>query len=327
MVNLKKYKYDVRDCDVLDTPRLEQYREKRKFWIELLSDDEEHAIISQINQMIWNDAVFRVVNHARKLSAKKTKKGARINNTVSDFIDQSYVSTQLLAIRRLAESSKRGDEVSLKRLVKDMKECTELFTRENYVSYDGLPFDPDAARQRFLKNLPPSKLGPATGSLPTDGPEAWGASDRAHLSFDRICLGEPSRSNRKQRLDPLIFDRLVKNLGACSRFEAIASKFVAHAADQSSRQKLPRKQRSVTLAQVTRCHQAICRVAAFVYGPILYIGGFGLLPHAQFGHLKYLDEPWVDTQDLRKLEAFWHEHQETVESWVSGDWIEKTGVG
>ncbi len=326
MTDLRAYDFDIGDCDVVNKERLRQYREKRNRWIEILSEDEEHSIVFQINQMIWNDAVFRMINHARKLAADDTQEGAKINGTISEFIDQSYVATQLLAVRRLSERSKRGDEISLKSLIKDMKENSNLITRETYVAHDGLPFDPEPAKGRFLQNLSPSKLGAAAGGIPASGPDAWAASERAHSGFDMICSGKPVRTDREQKVDPGVFDQLIKHLGACSRFEMIASKFIAHAADRASRGKLPSNQRSVTLEQITRCHQAICRVAAFIYGPVLFIGGFGLLPHAQYGHLEYLDQAWVTTEDLKKLQAYWHKHHKSVEGWISGDWIEKLGL-
>lgn len=326
MTDIRTYEFDIGDCDVADKGKLRRYREKRDLWVEILSEDEEHSIISQINQMIWNDAVFRVINHARKLSAKGSKEGAEINGTISEFIDQSYVATQLLAVRRLSESSKRGDEISLKRLIRDMKENSDLITRETYVSHDGLPFDPGPVKRKFFEELPSPKHGSAIGGIHTSGPKAWRLAERAHAGFDMICSGKPLHTNRGQQVDPRVFDRLVKHLGACSTFEMIASKFIAHAADHVSRDKLSNNQRSVTLAQITRCHQAICRVAAFLYGPVLFIGGFSLLPHAQYGHLKYLDRPWVTAEDLKKLEAYWYRHNQSVEGWTSGDWIEKLGL-
>jgi hypothetical protein len=51
-------------------------------------------------------------------------------------------------------------------------------TRENYVCYDGLPYDYEAVRDRAFSNLPRNESGVSVGVMPTSGPEGWPMSER-----------------------------------------------------------------------------------------------------------------------------------------------------
>lgn len=61
-----------------------------------------------------------------------------------------YVATQVLAIRLLVDN--RGEDViSLRKLLKDVRSNYVLFTRENYVCFDGLPYDYEAVQRRDME--------------------------------------------------------------------------------------------------------------------------------------------------------------------------------
>jgi hypothetical protein len=60
-----------------------------------------------------------------------------------------YVATQILAIRRLVDD-RNADVIPIRGLVKDISRNFALFTRENFVCFDGLPYDYDAVRRREM---------------------------------------------------------------------------------------------------------------------------------------------------------------------------------
>jgi len=60
------------------------------------------------------------------------------NTILAESLFDGHVANQVLAIRRLADD---GSIISLRKLFKDIKRNFELFTRENYVCFDGLPYD------------------------------------------------------------------------------------------------------------------------------------------------------------------------------------------
>src|SRR5260370_12340183 len=144
------YTYAPEDCDIVDKAVLTAYRDKRSEWLHLLNGKDDHAVCRQISAMLWNDAVFRVANESRRLSREAGRSSSSRNWSLAQFMDQGFVATQTLSIRKLMEraSNKPARQViSLRRVLDDIKEHRALFTRENYVAHDGLPYDPAPMKQ------------------------------------------------------------------------------------------------------------------------------------------------------------------------------------
>lgn len=318
------FDYPVSECDVrvCERPRLERFRERFGVWHEWLSKD-EHSIWGQIHGMLWNDMVFRTINECRRIAHKSPSPNVDFNRAVASFIDEGYAAKQLLSIRRLTETSGRGDAITIPRLLDDMKANADLFTREIYVCHDGLPFDPEPARQRSRGKLAAEadKNGGVTvTSLPTKGPEAYDMATVVHKNFDRLTgtVGKPW--SRDDKLDPAIFDQVKSKLGVCAGINKVASKFIAHAADAGSRGQLSDKERSVTMNRIEACQRIICRVAAYIHSALLYIGSTGLIPTPQYDHLEHLEKGWLDPANSEALARYWDKRAEKVEKWTEGGW-------
>ncbi len=94
--------------------------------------------------MVWTDVVFKTLT-----SFAIGDDGNALNNhLMAEALLDGHVATQVLAIRRLVDD-RHGDIISLRRLVKDLRRNFALFTRENYVCFDGLPYDYEAVRHEF----------------------------------------------------------------------------------------------------------------------------------------------------------------------------------
>ena len=264
--------------------------------------------------------VFRIINECRRLAIQNTSLVVGFNGPVAAFIDQSYVATQLLAIRRLTERSQRSDAITLPRLLEDMRANADLFTRELYVCHDGLPFDPGPARERSLRRLSAEaekNNGVQLTWLATTGPEAYDMAVRVREHFDRLIGAGGKPRSRDDELERAIFDRIKSKLGLCDGLNKVASKFIAHAADAGSRGQLNGQERKITLNRIEACQRAICRVAALVHGPLLYIGESGLIPTPQFNHLENLDRAWLDPSNFQAIASYWDERAEEVERWTT----------
>jgi hypothetical protein len=315
-----EYRYQLADCDVLDRGALERYRAKRDGWMRELSGDPEHSVYRQITSMLWNDRVFRTVNDARRLAHERGGRSSALNSPIARFIDQGYVATQALAIRRLTETntSKKPDRqvISLRMLVEDIAAHRGMITREMYVCHDGLPFDYGPARERFYRDIAAKEAG-WSGFLPTHGPEAYDTSVMAHAEFDRLSGVSPDARARADLIHPSVFDRLRAHIDGSGHaaFKTFADKYIAHAGDERSRLLADEAKKTFTFDRLAACQRAICEVADFIYGPILYYGAHGLLPTPQFNQFEGLDQPWCDPQDLDALDAFWDRHTEQVEAW------------
>ena len=98
--------------------------------------------------MAWADVSFRTLS---KLATDNDNSSLH-NYLLSEALINGHFATQILSLRRLVDN--RKDVISLNRLLKDVRGNLKLFTRENYVCFDGLPYDYEAAHARVLeKNI------------------------------------------------------------------------------------------------------------------------------------------------------------------------------
>jgi hypothetical protein len=90
------------------------------------------AIWRTLDTMVWTDVAF----NALKTFAKDNDENALNNPLIVEALVRGHMAT---AIRRLMEKTHDKERLSVPRLVNDLKRHRKLFTRENYVCYDGLP--------------------------------------------------------------------------------------------------------------------------------------------------------------------------------------------
>lgn len=144
------YAYDIDQCDVPKERRnaLQRYRERRRLWLTWLDTDEHHAIWPTIHTMVWTDVAFKSLTEL----ALDGDDGNALNNVlVFEALVTGHFATQVLAIRRLMDDTSKQDRISLRVLIKDLNRHAGLFTRENYVCFDGLRYDYAAVRNaRFI---------------------------------------------------------------------------------------------------------------------------------------------------------------------------------
>ena len=118
------------------------------------------------------------------------------------YAAHGHIATQVLAVRRLVDN--RADVISLRRLLKDIRRNCNLFTRENYICHDGLPFDYGAVMQKDMG----AKAGNGVCWGATSGPEAWGTSSMAHEQFDKLAGIEPKSRTREDTLPIALLDTI-----------------------------------------------------------------------------------------------------------------------
>jgi hypothetical protein len=174
------YAFTIAQCDVPTERRaaLQSYRDKRRLWLSWISTDEHHAIWTVLSSMVWTDVAFKTLTNF----AVGDEDNALNNHLMVEALLDGHVATQVLAIRRLMDDG-NSDIISLRRLVKDLKRNFALFTRENYVCFDGLPYDYEAVRRtHFIENA--GSWGKGGIWMPTSGPQADGVSEMAHRQFD-----------------------------------------------------------------------------------------------------------------------------------------------
>src|SRR5262249_20073301 len=113
-------------------------------------------------------------------------------------------------------------------LIARIEKRPELLRRENFVCYDGLPFDSAAAFQQSVQSG--DLVSGQARWLATKGRTAWGMSEMVQKSFDALA-GYPETRKRLDTVQPSVLAALKARLSTES-IKAVctmADKVVAHA--------------------------------------------------------------------------------------------------
>jgi hypothetical protein len=246
------YKYPVHECDVPKERRqpLESYRAKRSQWISWLDHDEHHAIWTALSAMVWSDVSFRTLAQV----AIDDTSSALTNSLLAEQLINGHVATQVLAIRRLVDN--RRDVISLRRLIKDVRSNYALFTRENYVCHDGLPYEYEAVRRKQMQTL--LRDGPMW--MLTTGPEAASTSSIAHEQFDRLAGISADNRRRDDRLPAALLDTVESWLDGSGTDELAewSHAYLAHAGSVENRERIAAA--LVTNNKITNAIKTLARV-------------------------------------------------------------------
>ena len=280
--------------------------------------------------MVWDYALFCAVNELRRIAITEPSPGVGFNGSVVRLFDAGFVTTQAMAIRRLIEKPKRDPSwavISLRSVLKDIEDNAHLITRENYVCYDGLPYDYQSVHDQWIATLPTGNGGVHTTWLATSGPTAWHMSELVHKNFDKLSGVSPKKRERTDTISHNIFANLEKRIDTCKDIKKYVDKFVAHASAPETRAKLPEDQRAVTLDRLKAHQKIVYQIAGFVSGQLLYETNLGGVPVPQYDHLSNLDKCWTTTQNLDKARQVWNEYAREVSEWDSASlWPAKSGT-
>jgi hypothetical protein len=306
-----RYKSRIEDCDVVDRERLAKYRAKREEWLGWYEsqNDEPNSIQQQIFSMIFLDLAYRMLEEPRR-DTQNANVSAK-SGLLAHLLDQGYVATQVLAIRRLLD--KRKDVVSLRRLFDDIFNHKHLFTRELYVCYDGLPYDPEAWQAL-----------PQTPEIHIWGIEAPGLSNflmarHRQEKFDRLSGISTSNRQRCDLIRDSVFDKVEQWLetSAAEKLITLSHKFLAHAANMNSLGSL--RYAGIQLADVKEVHRAIIRVERAITDELLFIEVIrDVVPMTPLGFLKGLDNPYVATSSIADMEKHWEQLADERDKWPAG---------
>jgi hypothetical protein len=305
------YQYKLNDCDVPAERRqqLEAFRAKRTAWVDWLDHDEHHAIWQTISSMVWNDVSFRTIAHL----AIQNEKSPLSNPLVAEQIIQGHVARQILSIRRLVDRTK--GVISLRRLITDIRNNFDLFTRENYVCYDGLPYDYEPVMQRQMQH----KSGKGVVWGHTSGPEAWSTSEMAHEAFDRLAGKNAGDRARSDRLPKKLLARVEEWLDKSGADELAdwSHEYLAHA---STRERRELKEAQITNDKITVVIKNVARVTEALSADILHDrGGINsLMATAQFDKFEHLDRPVLFETQTEEASKIWHDLSTERDAWVAG---------
>jgi hypothetical protein len=307
------YQYSLSQCDVPPERRaaLEGYRAKRHQWLGWLETDEHHAIWTAISAMVWTDVSFRTLAQF----AIDNEETCLSNTLVAEQIINGHVATQVLTIRRLMDKS-GSDVISLRRLIKDVRRNWTLFTRENYICHDGLPYDYDAVMQKEMV----ARVGTGVFWAATTGPDAHGPSSMAHELFDKLAGIRPDKRSREDRLPITLLDTIDGWLDT-SGADALAAwshAYLAHAGSPQSRERVA--DAIVTNNKIADAIKTIARVTEAISAYILFASGRlnSLMPTAQFDLFENLDKPIMKPGRMDDAYKLWNSLSSERDQYLAG---------
>ncbi len=213
-------------------------------------------------------------------------------------------AVKLIRINRLRNKSqnKSTDVISLRRLVNDVKRNWSIFTRENYVCYDGLPYDYATIQTQELRE----RHGQGPFCADTFGPRARTISRFRHEQFDRLSRVSPDRRARTNLLPKSIIvtiDRWLEQSGA-EQLKDWSDNFLAHAAGPERRNRS--KFAAINPDKISEVIRALARVTEAISFYLVDEGGRSnaIMPVATFDQFEKLDFPIMLESERADIEAY-----------------------
>jgi hypothetical protein len=280
-------------------------------WLSWIDTDEHHAIWRVLSSMVWTDVSFKALTHF----AVNDENNGLNNLLLAEALLDGHVATQVLAIRRLMDDG-NSDIISLRRLIKDLRRNFALFTRENYVCFDGLPYDYEAVQQKDMLE----RVGKGFFWGETSGPGAYGTSSMAHSQFDKLASIDPAKRSREDRLPTFLLTTIETWLDDSGADELVkwSHAFLAHAGGPESRKRIA--DLMVTMDKITDAIKALARVTEAISAWVLFAGGRtnSLMPVAQFNQFEKLDMPIMHVGGEADAYRLWHQLSDERNRYLDG---------
>jgi hypothetical protein len=305
---IPEYQFPVERCDVPAgrCALLTEYRAFRRKCLEYLRGDVPSSVMNQVYHLAWHTAVFRTLNEARRLEPDRL-----VNGAMWELLTEGYANIMTLGIRRLVDKDPRTDSVW--NVITQIERRPELLRRENFVCFDGLPYDHARVLRARVRSA--DFANGKVSYVPTTGPEAWGISQLMHEAFDALA-GYPERRRRLDTVHPEILEKLkaMLNHETVVTVRTMADRVVAHAERIGEEEMLP----IVTYDTIDTALKHVVGAASFLSSHFFYDTAFGsVVPVPQFNVLEALDQPWVTTGNLPALHEHWHQISNAMGDWAN----------
>lgn len=301
----------------------EQFKARRELWIQSLNGEDKNSIMKQIYHMIWNAAVFKIVNESIKLVPVDKNGVKQLNGMVFNLLDNCFFESQFITIRRLTDIYPlEGDKsvFSLMPLLKDMKNNINLLTRSNYFKAEGLEYDYEIVRKKnmeYEQNQIKGKTGVVEYWVPDE--LDYGRIIERHREFDILTEKSEKNRNPNDRVCVKVFDCLIKKLiDATKNVKIQVEKYIAHAATPGSREVANADEVVVTLGYIWNAHKVICQVANFLDTYLLSRASHRFLPISQYNNFEFIDKTLIDREKIKDLQDVWGRYEKETETW--GGW-------
>ncbi len=271
--------------------------------------DDDTSVMNQVYDLAWKTVTFRTLNEARRIEPNRM-----VNGSLWELTNAGYVSLVSLGIRKLVDKDPKTH--SLWNVITTVEKRPELLTRENFVCYDGLPYDYATVRDNDLTSLDVNNAVRVRW-LPTTGPKAWTTSEMLHKAFDKLSNTDASKRNRTDKIQSSIFAAVKRGLSdpAIENVCNLANRRIAHAQRLSESSSLIP---TTTYDDISNALKQVVNVANFLSTSFFYDTAFGsVVPVPQFDVLEALDQPWITSDNMPALRRYWSELSDSMDSWTA----------
>jgi hypothetical protein len=258
-------------------------------------EDSENALQNIVQLLAWNDSVYRTFNEGLRLSQGEAKR-RRLPNSLIEYIHHAHTAYVVIALRKLYDDKKKGRHAvnSLRTVTQRIVDNAHLFTRENFVTFDDVPYDYN------------DKLNWKTGAV----------TQARHSQFDSLCAtraGQPRK--RADRLDVSIAMMLHERTRLKPEIERFANKFLSHSSAMTNRPDEALTLQGLTLGRIQAQYRNVIwstqQVAKFLFEPFLSV-----VPTPQFDVLSNWENGLFDSATKKKLTRYWYKRMGWWEKWT-----------
>jgi hypothetical protein len=228
----------------------------------------KNSIWHQCTEMMNNEFMFQALFLAGRKAAAQPDFHSYLsaNSPLYRYLLDGYLSFQYTAIRRLTDHYDRLKDknqvkgvVSLSRLINDMEEHSVCITREVFVCVDGLPYDYTESLKKEHEEAIAVNLEHPNGGVWLGATGVGAKSAQRHSVFDRLS---GVSEDHRQPTDTITLDYWQQYRDALtepelSRIKNFVDKFLAHAADESSRATLGEEDKGQSMQRIHNAQRCL----------------------------------------------------------------------
>lgn len=205
------------DGDTPD-PRIDQLRGLRHKWLSWFDISKTNSIALQLTNITWDITCFKILDEAARLAPEATEGGKQLNGAVFNLLSRCFTKGLMSDIRKLVDNGKGN--ISLRRLLEQIKSGRRLFTRQLILAAEGIDYDPSEANRRETEFVQEQML---QGKTFFHGPNYEDSSERItsrHEQIDFLCRTRPDRRKPTDNLEPKLISELIAEMDdACGNIK------------------------------------------------------------------------------------------------------------
>lgn len=267
----------------------------RKALHDCMYEKSENGLQTIVESLAWNDSVYRTFNEGLGLSQNKARI-RRLPASLIEYIHHAHTAYVVISLRKLYEDKKEGPRAvnSLRTTTKRIIDNAHLFTRDNFVTFDGIPYEEEDGLDWRIKATVQGR----------------------HLQFDALCgISAGERRRKTDRLDPRIPQMLHMQTRLNPEIELYANKFLAHSSSIKNRPNEELTLRSVTLGRFQAQYRNVIwstqQIAKFLCEAFL-----SLVPTPTFDVLRNWENGLFDDATKKRLAAYWDKRMGWWQKWT-----------